>query len=183
MGAVPSTAPRHPGTTSLRGSVGRPAAATTEPKASLSMHSAAPEAAGPGVGHACQVERSLESAVFAGAAVAAHDDGVQLEAPLLARARRPWPRRNRPRVGRPSAARGHPWALRRGTRSLRGGRRRPRNARPWSNTSPRRCAPAAIASALRRLEAGQDADVVLGRRAAEQDAHSACANRASAHAA
>jgi hypothetical protein len=37
----------------------------------------------PGVGHAGQVKRRLESAVFARATVAAHDDGVELEAPLL----------------------------------------------------------------------------------------------------
>ena len=144
--------------------------ATTPAKASLSMPSAAPRHARTGVGDAGEVEGALQRAVLPGPpwqqlTTTSTASGRAPAQPARARRRSPR-RRPRSRAAAASARR----AARPSTKSAASsvGVDAEPVAPSWSSTAPvtSRPAPAELAC---RLQAGEDADVVLGGRAPEDD--------------
>ncbi len=126
-----------PAARSTRGRVGSPAAATTAPKASLSIPRAAPDTVGPGVADAGQVQSGLEGAVLARPPVAADQGGIDLDGPRSPQAPAGLgepPVRARPRA----AAWWRPAARPRGRTRPRGPGRPRTSRRSWTRRAPGR---------------------------------------------
>ena len=140
------------------------------------MHRAAAGRRGAGVGDSGQIQSGLEGAVFARAAVAAVDQGAELEVTLFPTSEHAWLGGEEAAAGlghkaQVTGALGRPvhegGGLQRGVdgdEALALGPVDGLDVRlaPGQNERPR------------RLQAGQDAHVVFGRRAPENDSHLFC---------